>query len=189
MKFKYYLRGLGIGVLVTAVLMSIGNGVSSQNKKSGLTDAQVIERAKTLGMKTQDEYDKVEQDLKDSEKSITDLEDRLKNNQAAPESEDGSQKEASDDKEEADKEKEPENSTAGKEQGVEIRTDIEFNITQGMDSEQVAQALEKKGIIVSASDFNSYLVESGYANSIQIGSYKANEGESYDSIIKKITGR
>ena len=47
MKLKYYLRGLGIGIICTAIIMGIA---LSGNKKETLTDAEIIERAKLLGM-------------------------------------------------------------------------------------------------------------------------------------------
>lgn len=45
MKLKYFLRGLGIGVIVTTIILSIAH--ASANKMS---DADIIERAKELGM-------------------------------------------------------------------------------------------------------------------------------------------
>ena len=44
MKLKYYLRGLGIGIAVTAIIMSI------TNKPEEMTDAQIKMRALELGM-------------------------------------------------------------------------------------------------------------------------------------------
>ncbi len=44
MKLKYYLRGLGIGIVVTAIIMSI------TNKPQEMTDAQIKMRAAELGM-------------------------------------------------------------------------------------------------------------------------------------------
>lgn len=44
-KLRYYLRGLGIGVLVTALIMTLAGG-----KEATLTDAQIKERAVELGM-------------------------------------------------------------------------------------------------------------------------------------------
>ena len=44
MKLKYYLRGLGIGIVVTAVIMSV------TNKPQEMTDAQIKMRALELGM-------------------------------------------------------------------------------------------------------------------------------------------
>lgn len=46
MNLKYYLRGLGIGVIVTALIM----GIASSGKKETLSDSEIIERAKALGM-------------------------------------------------------------------------------------------------------------------------------------------
>ena len=45
MKLRYYMRGLGIGILVTALLL-----VLSGRKENSLSDQQIIERATELGM-------------------------------------------------------------------------------------------------------------------------------------------
>ena len=45
MELKYYLRGLGLGIVVTAIIMGI---VSSGS--SAMTDEEIIARAKQLGM-------------------------------------------------------------------------------------------------------------------------------------------
>ncbi|MCM1143199.1 MAG: hypothetical protein NC318_05165 [Blautia sp.] len=45
MELKYYLRGLGLGVVVTAIIMGVA---SSRGRK--MTDAEIIARAKQLGM-------------------------------------------------------------------------------------------------------------------------------------------
>lgn len=46
MKLKYYLRGVGIGVILTAIVMGFALG----GRKTTMSDAEVIERAKQLGM-------------------------------------------------------------------------------------------------------------------------------------------
>ena len=46
MKLKYYLRGIGIGVILTAIIMGFALG----GRKATMSDAQVIQRAKELGM-------------------------------------------------------------------------------------------------------------------------------------------
>lgn len=45
MKLKYYLRGLGIGIFVTAFICTIAAGSPSE-----LTDQEIMERAESLGM-------------------------------------------------------------------------------------------------------------------------------------------
>lgn len=46
MKLKYYLRGLGLGVLLTSIIM----GVALSGKNKSMSDEEVIRRAKQLGM-------------------------------------------------------------------------------------------------------------------------------------------
>lgn len=55
MRLKYYLRGLGIGIAVTAVVLSL----STEHKAAALTDEQIIERAKALGMQEAEPDDAV----------------------------------------------------------------------------------------------------------------------------------
>ncbi|MCR5832308.1 MAG: hypothetical protein K6G67_09245, partial [Lachnospiraceae bacterium] len=51
MKLKYYLRGLGIGVAVTAIVMGLA---LSKNTKGSMTDEEVKARAAELGMVEED---------------------------------------------------------------------------------------------------------------------------------------
>lgn len=46
MKLKYYLRGIGLGVIITAIIMGFALGAG----KAPISDAEVIEKAKGLGM-------------------------------------------------------------------------------------------------------------------------------------------
>ena len=46
MNLKYYLRGLGLGIVMTAIIM----GIASPAKKETLTDKEIIGKAKELGM-------------------------------------------------------------------------------------------------------------------------------------------
>ncbi|MBH1942019.1 hypothetical protein I5677_14045 [Mobilitalea sibirica] len=64
MKLKYYMRGLGIGIVLTTLILSI-----SGNKET-LSDQQIIKRARSLGMVTQEEYDKAKltKELEDTDK-------------------------------------------------------------------------------------------------------------------------
>ncbi len=46
MKFKYYLKGLGMGILFATIILSVSNLVHNQE----LTDSEIVERAEALGM-------------------------------------------------------------------------------------------------------------------------------------------
>ncbi len=46
MKFKYYLKGLGMGIIVTTIIMTVSCVVHNNN----LSDQEIIEKAEKLGM-------------------------------------------------------------------------------------------------------------------------------------------
>ena len=46
MKLKYYLRGMGIGIILTAIVMGFALG----GRGASLSDSEIIERARALGM-------------------------------------------------------------------------------------------------------------------------------------------
>ena len=51
MKLKYYLRGLGIGIIVTTLVLM----VAFSGKKEKLSDQEIMQRAEQLGMVMADE--------------------------------------------------------------------------------------------------------------------------------------
>lgn len=46
MNLKYYLRGLGLGIVMTAIIV----GIAARGKDKSLTEEEIVEKAKTLGM-------------------------------------------------------------------------------------------------------------------------------------------
>ena len=46
MKLKYYLRGVGIGLILAAIIM----GIATRSRGREITDAEIMERARKLGM-------------------------------------------------------------------------------------------------------------------------------------------
>lgn len=76
MKLRYYMRGLGIGILVTAILMA----VTIHGKTERLTDEQIIERAEALGMEMKYSSDVLADTVSEnqSESTETGLSDQVK---------------------------------------------------------------------------------------------------------------
>lgn len=194
MKLKYYLRGLGVGIVVTAFVSSIANGIGGNS----LTTEQVILKAKELGMVTQDDYDAVNSDLTDAKESIEDLQNQL-NDQNTTANEETSDTENLNNSTNGTNETNDANETNALtsdnstttetyiEGSTSESTTVEFDITPGMSSNAVSKLLEEKGIIADAADFNQYVIDSGKVNNLQVGRYKVSSGESYDSIISKLT--
>lgn len=74
MKLKYYLRGLGIGILLSTLIISLAN---KKTVKIELTDAEIIERAEALGMKMTNvniDWDAVNDSIKEGNSDHTEEE-------------------------------------------------------------------------------------------------------------------
>lgn len=209
MNLKYYLRGLGTGILVTAILMGIALG----GKKETLSDNEIRERAKALGM-TEESTRLADAVTTSPKEEVT----------AAPEAvpEDGAQAapkptvkvtpkptanvtskptEMPTPKTEEAPEKatskpisaatpETEESMKPAEEAVTEPSDgtISIQIAGGDDSYAVCRKLEEAGLIISASDFDRYLYENGYDKRLNIGTYKIPEGTDPQEIARIIAG-
>lgn len=68
MKLKYYLRGLGLGIVCTTIILMI----SFWSHKNDISDEEVISRAKKLGMVMQEENDSILN--RQTSESVTDTE-------------------------------------------------------------------------------------------------------------------
>ena len=173
MKLKYYLRGLGIGVLVTTIILTIAH--HAQRKMS---DADIIERAKELGMVMEEDTLFDDSETKENQTTTQD-----------PTTEQGTTQEPTT-KEPVTEEpttKEPvtEEPTTQKPTG-NLKT-VTFTVTDGMYSEAVTDILYKAGIITNKAEFNSFLEKNGYSRIIQNGKHTVNSSMSYEEIAKVIT--
>ncbi|MEE1078229.1 MAG: hypothetical protein UIC64_04170 [Agathobacter sp.] len=80
MRFKYYLRGLGLGIIATVLILAISGNV----RKEKLTDQEIINRAEALGMVMVDDSE-TEEDLEIKENS--EIQENDSENQSETESE------------------------------------------------------------------------------------------------------
>lgn len=192
---KKYLRGLGVGIVVTAFILSI----TGANKNEKLTDIQIIQKAQELGMVTEDEYNSVNSELSDVKANINDLKSKLENVDESQNTQENSSDAQADQNTETAIE-DTSNTTESTSNNVTTQetnidgsvsetTTVNFDIIPGMGSESVAKLLEQKGIIDSASEFNNYIVDTGNANNLQVGEYNVTTGDSYDTILDKLIGR
>lgn len=177
MKLKYFLRGLGVGMVVTALVLCIAYRNSSSGKS-------VVEQAKELGMVFPQGT---------SEPDVT----------ATPESENTkkpkSTKKAAT-KEPAKKVSETKKPAAASGAGVSAAVEkatkkpkttaasvVTVNLEGNWISSTVARELEKRGVVKSAAQLNHYLEKSGAAKRIRSGIYKIAKGASYEEIARIIT--
>ena len=66
---------------------------------------------------------------------------------------------------------------------------ITVEIPAGSDSYQVAEKLEEKNLIDDADKFNEYLIGRGYEERLSAGTFQLKKGDTYEQIAQKITDR
>lgn len=183
MKLKYYLRGIGVGILVTTVILMIAFAV---HKEQPLSDDEIMERAAQLGMVMPDKLpvsDKLSDTVQANEpEEQTDeqtgqIEKDTSETESAASENDGSEPSKG----------QAEQSQEGEKTQKEVIEQVEISIVGGEYSDVVCKKLKKAGIIEDADDFNKYLAKSGYDNLIQPGNYVIPVDATYDEIIKIIT--
>lgn len=197
MKLKYYLRGMGIGIIVTTVILMI---VFALHKNETLTDDQIRERAAALGMVMPAALDDskklsnpVEDDGNDTalDKAAAASDQKAEADAQTPETKpqnngkDISQNAEKSDQ--ADKSDKTDQTDKSDRNNVETIEQVELSIVGGEYSDDVCKKLKRAGVIDDADDFNKYLSEGGYDSLIQPGTHIIPKDADYDTIIKMIT--
>lgn len=178
MKLKYYLRGLGIGILVTAAILTI-----VYHTKGSMSDSQIKKRAAQLGMVMAS----TEEDTLFAQTTQADT--TIEETGTISVEETTMVVETTEAVTEAPTEKPTEKPTeAPTEKPTEpAAAKAVLTISPGMYSESVSAELTRLGIITNQKEFNSYLVNNGYAERIQTGDFKVKADMSYDEIARIIT--
>ncbi len=212
MKLKYYLRGIGTGVLFATVVLMItfgikkGFGAGGDSASSGnLPETTVLNAEESSG-----NQEMTSPDQSGPDDPGTDL------TQEIPGPDGENSEDMSSDVSEASTEESTSDITGNTE---EVTTDIlpepdittldpepdtipepdttadsgdretvTFVISSGMISNTAASILEELGIVESGYDFNMYLYNNGYESKLRVGTYEIPKGASYEEITRIITG-
>ena len=174
MKLKYYLRGLGIGILVTAAILTI-----VYHTKGSMSDSQIMKRAAQLGMVMAS----TEEDTLFAQ--TTQVDTTIEETGTISVEETTTVGETTEAVTEASTEKPTEAPTEALTEPA--AAEAVLTISPGMYSESVSAELVRLGIITNQKEFNSYLVNNGYAERIQTGDFKIKADMSYDEIARIIT--
>lgn len=193
MKLKYYLRGLGIGVIVTTIILAIALG----RKPEALTDAQIKERAAELGM--------VEEELikekEDKETASGDAIEGGTGDAIAAATESTSQSTSKNTTKatttttttkaatKATTKATTKASQAPVSEETEEGTYITIEIGANDWSNHVADKLEAAGLVESAADFDQYLIQNGYESIIASGTHRFKVGSTYAELARELVNR
>lgn len=202
MNLKYYLRGLGVGVIVTALIM----GIAASGNKETLSDSEVIERAKALGMTEETTLieDAVSDETPDSSTGETSeptaaVPDVTSEPTAVPTATPDAASEptavptATPDAEpqatvEAAATSQPTESPSATSKPVEGSAQdsevVVIQINSGDGSYSVCMQLEEAGLVESASEFDRYLYDNGYDKRVNVGVFEIPKGAGPEQIAK-----
>ena len=203
MKLKYYLRGLGIGMAVTALILGISFSGRQGQEAQTLTDEQIRERASELGMVDSSELtlaalQNSAQPQTTMEPEVTEESETMTEPEATAEPETATEPKAPAEPEMTTKPEvtaEPEMTTKPEAtEELELTTAPEqsqttITIKKGSDSGSVSRMLYEAGLVENAKAFDNYLCNNGYSRSINPGIYEIAPGTSEEEIAKIITGK
>lgn len=213
MRLKYYLRGLGLGIVVTAIIMGVA---ASKNRR--MTDEEIVARAKQLGMiegtvltegMDREDNDEQPEDTENENDTGNETENQADAGQSEPveattqpqpkESEPDIQANSNaleTDTDVDNREKEAESSEPDTQSDADASEtgDAESEISRviiinsGEGSYTVSKKLAEIGAVESAADFDTYLCENGYDKKIRAGTYTIPADASDEQMAKIVTG-
>lgn len=186
MKLKYYLRGLGIGILVSTVILMI----VFANHKADISDEEIISRAEALGMvMPESEADKIPKGTETAAPEETETQgQQTPDTQQTQDNQPANSEQAGDTGQEAGESTgQAQDTLAGASEGTAASKEI--TVEKGNSSNSVADKLFAEGLIDDAAAFNKYLVDNDYDSLIRQGTYTIPQGAAYEEIAKLLTGK
>ena len=202
MKIRYYLRGLGLGILVTSIFFM----VSGKNSKP-MSDEMIKARAKELGMSESVVLAELATEVETTETEITEVEttdevteevstteiateemtttealetDSAETEETVTEESVSEETVAEEVSEENAEETEPElpESTASNTEPVTV------TVNRGEGSDTVSRRLQEAGLVADAYEYDRYLMANGYDKRIGAGNHVIPAGATWEDIAK-----
>ncbi len=200
MKIRYYLRGLGIGILVTTVIFLL-----CDNSKQTMSDEMIKERAKELGMIESTvladmNSTKEEIDLEATESIEESVADTTEENTLEATGEEVSEAETvtvmeETVTEEAVMEETPvdtstqtefvsveESSEAEAAEEIPVGQTISIMVNKGDGSDTVSHRLHEAGLVEDPYEYDKYLMQNGYDRRISTGEHLIPSGSSWQEM-------
>lgn len=214
MNLKYYLRGLGVGVIVTALIM----GIAAGGKKERLSNEEIKERARALGMVEEStvlanafgEQEADSEKSKETEEPLVQLtptpaateepapvtpeqEEPLAAPSPGAESEMEPVKTPEPGSEEVSEAPEPaaaevqepvSEAETEEEEVIQDGNLVTIQVNKGDGSLTVSKKLEEAGLIASAYEFDRYLCQNGYDKRLNVGTFEIPAGTPPEQMAK-----
>ncbi|MBR6382882.1 MAG: hypothetical protein IKS56_02755 [Lachnospiraceae bacterium] len=205
MNVKSYLKGIGVGIIVASLILIIAGNINNR-----MSDADVIKRAKELGMV---EASAVNQS---TETVVTANTEETKENAEAETKENSAETstvETTEDKTlvesnttdtdtDTSEDTKPEDANVSEDNVADsnatdettdtatenIGETVKVEVRSGMSSESVSLAVKNAGLVDDDTEFNKYLCENGYDKKLRVGSFDIPSGSDFETISKYLCG-
>ena len=164
MKWKFYLRGFGIGLIFATIAFMIAVAIHDNNQDKKCEKNESVTEAKV---------EKTTTENKESAKETTKVTETTETKTEAPT--------------EATTEATTEAATTAAPETQSAT--VKLTISNNMYSEDVAVALQELGVITDSVDFDSYLENNNLASKLRTGEFEIPRGASYGDIAAIITRR
>ena len=200
MKLKYYLRGLGTGILFATIIMFIAYSYRDSNNKEKETGSEKVAEQESEFFSSTKPTTSEEKSTKDDsatsesttpKESENNIDESIKEETFDTETKESSEEETTEEKTIEETTIEIETTTEAETTANVVvddtMTTVEFTIYSGYTSHDVANVLASAGVIDNAAEFDVFLAQNGYDYRIATGVYTVTVGESFESIAQKIT--
>lgn len=208
MKLKYYLRGLGIGIVVTALLMGYSNKNRAAEPKAEVateetagdlladrngeaTTEEVIEQSTVENVTVETDSAETSEEETSQQETASELESSTQEVETITETESVTETETESvqAEETTDKKEQTQSSTEADAGNALPQTTIEINIVRGDDSGTVARKLQNAGMVESATEYDAYLMQHGYDKKIRVGKVEIPVDATWQEIAEYISGK
>ncbi len=208
MKLKYYLRGLGIGIVVTALLMGYSNKNRAAEPKAEVATEEtagdlladrngeaiteeVIEQSTVENVTVETDSAETSEEETSQEETASELESSTQEAETITETESVTETETESvqAEETTDKKEQTQSSTEADAGNALPQTTIEINIVRGDDSGTVARKLQNAGMVESATEYDAYLMQHGYDKKIRVGKVEIPVDATWQEIAEYISGK
>ena len=201
MRLRYYLRGLGLGILFAVIIIAIcGKGT-----EGSLSDSQIMQRASELGMVSTENVKNhtisndteavKKENVQDTEPAVadnstgnnaaTDNNAATGNNAVTDNAQQGQPADSQAQENQAGTQNAADASTALQPEADSTPAETQYvtiTVSEGEVCRDIATDLQSKGLVDDAEKFRIYMGETGYASFIHNGDFQIPVGASYEEI-------
>ena len=199
MKLKYYLRGLGIGIIVTTIVLTISNATGGKS----MSDEDVIKRAEALGMVMEEDASgsRLKDQMQDTQEETAATEADTQEDTTAAEADTQDAGQTADDTQTTDDTQATDESTDGQEADAQTQEETPAEnqeadaqsyrlvVNAGAVCRQICDELQDNGVIDNSEELRKYLGDNGYAKQISPGNYEIPYGASFEEIAQILITR